>query len=304
MNKRAMIVTMAALLGASLFLARSAVAAEKIDFEPVVGFPNVPDGIELGQCSGVAVDRKGQIYLFHRNDPPVICFDADGNFVRSWGDGMFSNAHGLRIDREGNLWVTDTGHHVVMKFSPTGKLLLTLGKAGNPGLGTDQFDKPTDIAFGAKGEIYISDGYGNSRVMKFTAEGKFLTTWGKPGDGPGQFNLPHTIVVDAKGQVIVGDRENDRLQIFDGDGKLLKIQSGFAPFGLVLDKDGVLFVADGRANKVLMLNEQYEVERSWGQTGHQPGQFDIAHMLSADRHGNLYVVDIQGKRLQKLARKR
>ncbi|MCH7726933.1 MAG: hypothetical protein IH991_10690, partial [Planctomycetes bacterium] len=166
----------------------------------------------------------------------------------------------------------------------------------------DEFNKPTDVAFGPKGAIYVSDGYGNSRVIKFTPNGGFLTQWGAVGDGPGQFNLPHTIVVDSKGRVLVGDRENNRVQIFDDGGKLLETWPGFAPFGLVFDNRGNLFVADGRAHKVLQLDSKGKVVGSWGEAGINPGQFQLPHMLAADASGNLYVAEIKGKRFQFLAR--
>ena len=293
-----------ATLGLTIFSVSVGAAGEKLDFEPVAGFLKVPETITLGPCSGVAVNSKGDVYLFHRGKQPILCFDAHGRFIRSWGDNLIGTAHGLRIDRDDNVWVTDIGHHLVLKFSSKGKLLLALGQTDKPGLGTNQFDKPTDVAFGPKEQIYVSDGYGNSRVMKFNKDGKFLTTWGKPGKGPGEFNLPHTILVDAKSRVIVGDRENNRIQVFNGEGKLREIWSGFAPFGLATDPHGVLFVADGRANQILRLDARGQVVASWGRKGKGPGDFDLPHMLATDRTGNLYVVEITGMRLQKLRRKR
>jgi DNA-binding beta-propeller fold protein YncE len=191
-----------------------------------------------------------------------------------------------------------------MKFSPGGKLLLALGMVDKPGMGTDQFNKPTDVAFGPDGEVYVSDGYGNSRVMKFTAAGKFVKTWGAPGDGPGEFNLPHSIIVDARNRILVGDRENDRVQVFDRDGKLLEIWTDFAPYGLAYGNGGTLFVADGRANKLLRLNTVGKVEQSWGGLGSRPGQFNLPHMLAVDKTGNVYVAEVGGKRLQRFVGKR
>ena len=278
--------------------------AETIDFKPADQFYKLPDTITLGACSGVALDSKQNIYLFHRGKQPIICIDRNGKFLRSWGDDTIDTAHGLRIDRDDNVWVTDIGNHQVFKFSPKGVLLLTLGKAGTAGDGVDEFNKPTDVALGPKGEIFVSDGYGNSRVMKFTPNGGFLAQWGEPGDGPSQFDLPHTIVVDGKNRVVVGDRENDRVQVFDQRGKLLEIWKGFAPFGLAYDQKGNLFVADGRANKVLQLDAEGQVIGSWGSKGTKPGQFQLPHMLTADVEGNLYVGEIKGKRFQKLIRRR
>ena len=280
----------------------SSAAAEPIDFRVDPAFVNLPDSVTLGACSGVAVDSKGNVYLFHRGKQPIICLDPNGKFLRSWGDDTIGTAHGLRIDRDDNVWVTDIGNHQVLKFSPAGKLLLALGKAGSAGDGIDEFNKPTDVAFGPQGAIYVSDGYGNNRIVKLTPNGGFLTQWGEAGDGPGQFNLPHSIVVDQNGRVVVGDRENNRVQVFESSGKLVAVWPGFAPFGLAYDRQGHLFVADGRANKVLQIDDHGKVVRSWGQEGAKPGQFQLPHMLAADARGNLYVGEIKGKRFQKLIR--
>ena len=271
--------------------------------KPVVGFLKIPKGIPVGAASGVDVDSKGQVYLFHRGPRPILCFSADGKLVRSWGDDLIGNAHGLRVDRDDNVWVTDIGHHMVFKFSPKGKVLLSLGQADKAGTGRDMFDKPTDVAFGPDGEIYVSDGYGNSRVMKFDAKGKYLTSWGKSGTGKSEFDTPHAILVDRKGRVVVGDRENDRVQVFDANGKWLATWNGFAPFGLAEDDKGAIYVADGRANQVLQLDPKSgKVVARWGKEGAAPGQFQLPHMLAVDKQRNLYVDEITGKRLQKLAR--
>ena len=278
-------------------------AADKIDFEPAAISIELPEGLALGPCSAVDFDSKGRMYLFHRGPQPILCFDSNGKFVRSWGDKLIGQAHGLRVAPDETIRVTDIGNHMVFQFSPKGKLLLALGQAGKPGDSQDQFNKPTDIAFGPQGEFYISDGYGNSRVMKFAAKGKYLGQWGTPGKGPGEFNLPHSILVDATGRVLVGDRENDRVQIFDLEGNLREIWTGFAPYGMEFDSRGNLFVADGRANKVLQLNASGKVENSWGKTGKRPGEYNLPHMLAVDAAGNLFVTEIGGKRLQKLRRK-
>ncbi|WP_339735249.1 peptidyl-alpha-hydroxyglycine alpha-amidating lyase family protein [uncultured Gimesia sp.] len=287
-----------------LLTAERSSAGDKIDFEPVASMIQLPEGLTLGPCSAVDFDSKGRMYLFHRGKQPILCFDRSGNFIRSWGDNLIGQAHGLRVDRHDNVWVTDVGQHMVFQFSPEGKLLLALGQSGKPGNSVDQFNKPTDVAFGPEGEIYVSDGYGNSRVMKFAANGKYLGQWGEPGKGPGQFNLPHSIVIDGKGRVLVGDRENDRVQIFDTEGNLLEVWPGFAPYGMEYDSKGRLFVADGRANKVLQLNPAGKVVNSWGKKGNGSGEYDLPHMLAADAAGNLFIAEIGGRRLQTLQRKK
>jgi len=249
--------------------------AETTDFTPANQFFKLPETITLGACSRVALDSMENIYLFHRGKQPIICVDRNGKFLRSWGDDTIDTAHGLNIDRDDNVFVTDISNHQVFKFSPKGKLLLTLGKTGTAGDGVDEFNKPTDVAFGPQGEIYVSDGYGNSRVMKFTPIGGFLAQWGEPGNGPGQFDLPHTIVTDNKNRVVVGDRENDRIQVFDEHGKLLEIWTGSAPFGLAYDQTRNLFVADGRANKVLQIDAKGKVVGPWGAEGAKPVYFQL-----------------------------
>lgn len=286
-----------------MFAVKVVDAGDAIDFKPAAHFIELPEGLSLGPCSAVDFDSKGQMYLYHRGKQPILCFDRSGKFVRSWGDDLIGKAHGLRVDKHDHIWVTDIGNHRVFKFSPQGKLLLALGQSGKPGTDNDQFDQPTDIAFGPQGEIYVSDGYGNSRVMKFAANGRFLNKWGQPGKGKGEFDLPHSIVIDAKGRVLVGDRENDRVQVFDSEGTLLEVWPGFAPYGMELDAKGTLFVADGRANKVLQLNSTGKVINSWGRKGKGPGEFNLPHMLAADTAGNLHIAEIGGRRLQLLKRK-
>jgi DNA-binding beta-propeller fold protein YncE len=209
-----------------LFIAIAAGSAQAADakfpdYRAVPNWAKLPDNVKLGGVSAVATDSADNVFVFHRGKQPVLVFDRDGKFLRSWGDEHLKTPHGLRIDRDNNVWVTDMTDHRVLKFDAQGKLLLALGKRGEPGTGPDHFNRPTDVAIAPNGEFYVSDGYGNSRVVKFSKEGKFIKEWGKKGSGEGEFNLPHSIVLDAKGRVYVGDRENNRVQIFDGDGKFL-----------------------------------------------------------------------------------
>jgi DNA-binding beta-propeller fold protein YncE len=184
----------------------------------------MPDGWKFGRVSAVATDSQGEVYVFQRGKKadPIVVFDKDGKYLRSWGKGMFGNPHAIRIDREQNVWITDNGDHQVMKFDRRGNLLLTLGTKGAAGTDDKTFNRPTDIAWAPNGDFYVSDGYGNSRVVKFSKAGKYMTAWGKKGAGPGEFNLPHSVAVDSKGQVYIADRENNRMQVFDSNGKFLK----------------------------------------------------------------------------------
>jgi DNA-binding beta-propeller fold protein YncE len=288
----------ALLLGA---LAGPARPAEGIsDYQPVAGWPAVPETIKLGLVSAVATDSADRVFVLHRGKDPVLVFDRAGKFLRSWGDEHLKTGHGLRIDREDNVWITDIGNHLVLKFDPAGKVLLSLGKKGQPGLGPDQFDRPTDVAVAPSGDFYVSDGYGNCRVVKFSREGKFLKEWGKKGKAPGEFNLPHAICLDPRGRVYVGDRENNRVQVFDGDGRFLaQWKDSGAPFGLFLTPKGQMLLADGRANWVRVLDLDGKALGRWGEKGKGPGQLDLPHALCADAQGAVYVAEITNRRVQK-----
>lgn len=185
----------------------------------------MPKGWYFGRVSSVAVDADGLVYVFHRGEvaDPLVVFDGEGKYVRSWGRGMFGNEHGLRADPDGNIWVTDNGDHQVIKFDNKGKRLLTLGVKGESGEDDKHFYRPADIAFGPDGSVYVADGYGNARVVKFSPKGKYITAWGKHGTGPSEFNIVHSVAVDSKGNVYASDRENNRIQIFDSNGKLLRM---------------------------------------------------------------------------------
>ncbi len=184
----------------------------------------MPNGWKFGRVSAVAADAAGNVYVFHRGlkADPIIVFDSQGKYLRSWGKGMFGSPHGLRIDKSGHVWVTDTVLHQVMEFTAEGKLLRTLGVKGKADATHDTFNRPTDVAFLPNGDFFVSDGYGNSRVVKFSREGKYLLEWGRRGKGPGEFDLPHQVRVDSRQNVYVSDRENNRIQIFDANGKFLR----------------------------------------------------------------------------------
>jgi DNA-binding beta-propeller fold protein YncE len=275
------------------------------DYQPVPGWPKLSAGVKFGPVSAVATDSADRVFVFHRGKQPIMVFERDGTFVRSWGDEYIKSAHGLRIDHENNVWLTDTGYHQVFKFDPQGKLLLTLGKKGEPGSGPDHFDRPTDVAVTPAGDFYVSDGYGNSRVLKFSKDGKLLRQWGKKGTGPGEFNLPHAICLDAQGKVYVADRENNRIQVFDPDGKFLaEWKESGAPYGLFLTRDGQMFIADGVANWVKVLDRDGKSLGRWGSKGAAPGQFAMPHMLCVDSQGAVYVAEVDGQRVQKFVAKR
>ncbi|HTO61690.1 MAG TPA: peptidyl-alpha-hydroxyglycine alpha-amidating lyase family protein [Bradyrhizobium sp.] len=190
-------------------------------YRVVENWAKLPDGWQLTDVASVAVDSKDRVYVFNRGDHPMIVFDRDGNFLKAWGEGLFARAHGLHIDADDNLYCTDDGDHTVRKCSADGKVLLTIGLPHKPAayMSGEPFHRCTHTALSPQGEIYVSDGYGNARVHKYTPGGKLIASWGEPGSDPGQFNIVHNIAADADGFVYVADRENHRVQVFDGNGR-------------------------------------------------------------------------------------
>ena len=179
----------------------------KLPYQADPNWPQLPVGRNFSETAGIAVDAKENVYVFHRGEDPIFVFDKNGKFLRSMGKGIFSRPHGIHIDNEGNVWTVDDAGHVVVKMDSSGRIRMILGRLGDPAEGPDRFNRPTDIAFAANGDFYVTDGYGNSRVVKFSKEGKFLKAWGKKGVGESEFNIPHAVTVDKEGLVYVGDRE-------------------------------------------------------------------------------------------------
>jgi len=262
----------------------------------------LPKGMRLAGVSGVATDSKGNVLVFHRGVEPLLVFEPSGKFVRAFGKGLFKSAHGLRVDKDDNIWTTDNADHIVIKFDHEGKVLMILGERGVAGEDERHFNKPADIAFGDNGDFFIADGYGNSRVVKFDKNGKFLLAWGKKGKGEGEFNIPHAVRIDSKGLLYVGDRENDRVQVFDQNGKFIRQFGGFAPFGLFITKDDELLVADGRANKVHRVTLEGKILETWGNRGPEAGNFFLPHGITLAADGAVYVTEIDGKRIQKFVK--
>ena len=302
-HPRRLAVCLAAL---AIGLTAPARAAEDPPYKPVRGFPQLPPGVKLGGVSGVAVDRNDNVLVFHRGDPrkPVLVFDRDGAFLRSFGEGLFDSTHGLRVDPAGNVWATDSLNHTVVKFSPDGKVLLTLGERNVPRDDEAHFNRPTDVAFARNGDVYVSDGYGNSRVVKFDKDGKFIRAWGKKGTRAGEFDLPHAVQVDSEGSVYVADRENQRIQVFDRDGRFVRqFARGVAPYGLFVAPDNTVYVADGIAHKVIKMTRDGKVLAQWGGGGREGGKFLMPHGLCVAADGAVYVAEVTGARVQKFVTK-
>ena len=236
------------------------------------GWAKLEAGRKWGAAVGVDIDRDGKsVWVFDRcataddcsasNLNPVQKFDSTGKLVASWGAGLINYPHALYIDRDNNVWVSDgraknNGKgHTVMKFSPQGRLLMTLGKPGVAGDGPDTFNGPSDVLIAPDGSIFVADGHGNdtnARIVKFTSDGKFIKTWGKRGSATGEFNTPHALAMDSAGRLFVGDRTNNRIQIFDQEGKFLAEWRQFGrPSGLYIDKNDILYVADSNSNEMV-----------------------------------------------------
>lgn len=264
-----------------------------LPYREVPDFFQLPSEWHFGEVSGVAVDSHGHIFVFQRTAPMLSEFDGSGKFLRELGAGLFTHPHGLRIDAKDNIWATDDGSHLVLKLDHDGRPLLVLGRKGVAAEADWLFNEPTDIAFDKLGNIYVSDGYGNSRVMKFDSMGRFLKSWGSYGNGPGQFDLPHTILIDKEERVYVGDRENKRIQIFDVEGKLLKEWRDVGyPYGLCFGPNGRICMADGGYNRIVELDDNGRIIGAIGEPGHAPGQFAWAHFLAFSADGRLFVADV------------
>jgi DNA-binding beta-propeller fold protein YncE len=260
----------------------------------------------------VAVDRKDNVWVFNRGEHPVIVFDRHGNFLRSWGEGTVRRAHGITLGPDHSVWLTDDLQHTIRKYTPEGKLLLTLGDPDQPATlqGGKPFNRPTHVALGPKtGDIYVSDGYGNSRVHRYDPNGRHIASWGEGGTDPGCFNLPHNIATDAEGLVYVADRENHRIQLFDPRGQYLAQWNNLhRPCGLACDRrnGGIFYVGEiptslavnaavpNLGARVSILNGKGDlVARIGGRFyGEKPGEFVAPHGVAVDSRGDLYVAEV------------
>jgi len=297
-------------------------------YKLVENWPQLPKGFVLGNPTGIGIDSHQNIVVFHRAsrewpyimpmprsriaENTVLILDRNsGKIIHSWGSNLFVIPHGLTVDRFNNIWVTDVGLHQVFKFSYDGKLLLKLGEAFIPGDDETHFNKPTDIAVARDGAFYVSDGYGNSRIIKFSASGKYTLAWGKPGRNSGEFDIPHAVDLDDRGNVYVADRENQRIQIFDRDGAFIKTIHGndwgdmcsvvndSAHSRLIAVDDDNTFKLKHNGSDILILDTVGTPTGRFGKSGLYKGAVSWYHDVTVDRDGNIYVADILGNKLQK-----
>ena len=278
-------------------------------YEELADWAKLPDGWSFKEVADVVVDSQDRVYVFNRGEHPMIVFEQDGSFVASWGEGLFTRAHGVTVGPDGMLYCVDDGDHSIRKCSPDGEVLMTIGTPDEPApIHSGQpFNRPTKVAFDPKtDELYISDGYGNARVHKFSPDGKHLFSWGEYGTDPGQFNLVHSVCIDSNGKVYIADRESHRVQIFDEGGRYLDQWNNMhRPCGLHIEDDLVYI---GQVPTQLEVNADYpniggcvtihdltgrclarlgDVRRGEG-----PGQFISPHGIAIDSHGDIYVGEV------------
>lgn len=275
-----------------------------------------------GAAPAISIDREGHIWVFERcgantcagrTENPVLEFDASGELLTSFGAGMFVFPHGIFVDQDDNVWVADGDGkdgkgHIVVKFSPSGKILMTLGNPGVAGDGPDTFNRPTGVVVAPNGDIFVCDGHGgdsNARIVKFSKEGKYLTSWGKKGKAPGEFDTLHGIALDSRGRVFVVDRGNNRIQIFDPNGKFLDQWTQFGnPSGIYIDRNDVIYVADDTSNPKTRPDWPRAIRIGSAKDGSvtalipDPDAEDVV----ADAQGNVYAAEVTGKMIRKFAK--
>jgi DNA-binding beta-propeller fold protein YncE len=290
-------------------------------FEVEESWAKVPGEIVLGDCAAVGVDSKDNVYAFNRGDHPIAVFDQAGNLLRTWGEGVFTRPHGVHMAPDDTIWLTDDGDHTVRRCTLDGRVLLTIGIPGKPSpfMSGEPFHRCTHTALSPQCDhLYISDGYGNARIHKFTVDGKLLSSWGEPGTDPGQFNIPHNICCDPEGWLYVADRENHRVQVFDENGKW-QTQWNYLhrPNGMCLahGSNPLCYIGEGGPSG--------EINRDWPNIGPRvsihstkgkvlarlglphaginPGQFTSPHGIAVDSAGNIFVGELSGRSWERFA---
>jgi len=280
-----------------------------------------PGGWQPVEVNGVCVDSQDRLYAFNTGEYPVTVFDREGNLLSTWDKKDFTHTHGCFVGPDDSIYYADDGNHTVRKFSPDGKVLLTLGKKNQPSdtgytlvgeggkklnimeaiattkRGGPPFNAPTDVALSPAGEIYVSDGYGNARIHKFTSDGKLLFSWGEPGHGPSQFVVPHGIAVDQQGRVLVADRHNNRIQIFDDRGKYLTEWGDLKfPTDIFIDPDQIVYVSELMRPGISIFDINGKLLARWGNEGRtkEDPLFVTLHTIAVDSHGDIYVGEVMG----------
>ena len=303
----------AALVGTIAIASPQALHSQALSYRLVEGWAQLPSGVEAwGQTIGVELDADGNLWVFHRcfaencnggreNVAPMLKYDPSGRLLDSWGEGMFNWPHGFFIDADGYIWTSDARGvgdkgHQVMKFTQDGTLLMTLGTAGVAGDGEDTFDGPADVAVAPNGDIFVVDGHGNNRVVKFNKDGEFVMSWGEAGTGPGQFNEPHSVAFDSQGRLFVGDRVNERIQVFDQNGQYLAEWPGIMASGMDITEDDVIYVADYQLRLgIVIANANDFTEIGFIENAMPEG-------VTVDGMGNVYAGEVLPRNLKKFVK--
>ena len=287
--------------------------APAMDYVAVPSAVTLPDGVSMGAAAAVAFDARGHLWVLTRGAVAFFEFDEKGSYIRSFGDKQFTRAHGLRIDRDGNLWAGDVGAHTVRKFSRDGQLLLTLGTAGEAGewnesAGSRKLNQPNDVVVADNGDIFVAQGHtpgpnGDARVLKFDKTGKLLTQWGGKGAGPGQFVVAHGVAIDAKGLLWVTDRENQRIQVFDQKGTFVReMKYAGLPCAVDIGREYV-YMVNGFAGQLVRLDLSGKVLAVVGRPGKGLGEFGEAHFVAVSPQQDVFVADSVNGALVKFVRK-
>ena len=295
------------------------------DFSANDRWAKLPEGWSWTEVSAMAVDSRDNVFVFNRGPHPMVVFDREGHFITAWGEGQFARPHGITIGPDDAVYCTDDLDHTVKKFTPEGRLLMTLGTSGRPSdtgatsvdyreiqRAGPPFNFPTNLALAPNGDLYIADGYGNARIHHFSPEGQLLHSWGEPGAGPGQFHVPHGIAVDARGTVYVADRENSRLQLFSPEGEFLTEWTDLArPCQVAFDRSGNVYIAElgyragmwpgtspptpaATGGRLSIWSPQGQLLTRWG-GGENPtaaGDFFAPHDIRVDSHGDVYLAEV------------
>jgi DNA-binding beta-propeller fold protein YncE len=285
-------------------------------YKLVDGWAKLPEKWSFFDVCGLASDANDHIYILNRSEHPVMVFDREGNLLESWGQEFFNRAHGSYISSDGFIYCTDYGNHTVSKFTLDGGLIFTLGGRDEPSdtgfvhtpgmtltaclptikRGGPPFNRPTGVAVASSGDIFVSDGYGNARVHRFSADGQLLLSWGEPGDAPGQFMLPHSIWVDMQDNVWVVDRENGRIQIFDIEGRFIDQWKELSrPTDLIMDDEGTVYVSELN-QRLSIFQKDGKLLTQWGSQGENPDTalFLAPHAVTVDSQGALYIGEVSG----------
>ncbi len=285
------------------------VGSGNYQYERVPEWPNMPKYWAFGAASDGAVNSKDEVYIFSRGAHPLTIWDTDGNFVSSWGEGTFSaNPHGIYIAPNDNVWLVDRDFHIATEYTPGGEEIRTLGEklAPSPSFQGMPFNMPSGLAIAPDGNMFVSDGYGGHRAHKFSADGELLLSWGKQGTGPGEFALLHNIWVDERGRVIICDRENNRIQIFDGEGNFLEEWTDLEAPGDLWIHDNIIYVVEqGAGTGVSIWTLDGELLSRWrgSDEGAAAGSVIGGHGICVDSKGSIYVTEIgQGERVSKFVR--